>query len=181
MLRVLLERRFRLSIQIEKRPMDVNVLVIADRSARKGTGLHPVAVDCESNRLKEGSGSGIFPPEARLPCNQSQRTFRLGQPGRRAKYSAYTMNDFANALPRYRGLPVVDRTGLTGQFDIELEYVSEGTLDATAATSNVASNRTSHGTSLNEALENQLGLRLRHERVQIDVLVVRSVQLPEPN
>lgn len=64
MLRTLLEQRFRLSVQMEAREMETDVLILANRDGSLGRGLHPVNVDCETNELREGSASGLFPNPA---------------------------------------------------------------------------------------------------------------------
>ena len=95
------------------------------------------------------------------------------------RYAAITMADLADRLSSARQRPVLDRTGLSGQFDVALEYASEtappAALDrALAATPDSAP-------PLSVALEQQLGLRLRQERNTVEVLVVRNVERPRPD
>lgn len=68
MLRTLLEERFRLEVELEAREIDTDLLVLADRNGGNGPGLRAVTVDCETNRLMEGSGPGLFSPESRIAC-----------------------------------------------------------------------------------------------------------------
>ena len=95
------------------------------------------------------------------------------------KYAAVTLTDLADALSSSRERPVLDRTAVSGQFDVELDYASQqappAALDprADAATPGDAP-------SLEEALREQLGLRLRRERNQVEVMVIRSVEGPRP-
>jgi uncharacterized protein (TIGR03435 family) len=74
--------------------------------------------------------------------------------------------------------PVVDRTGLQGAFDVQLQFRSDalGSLFERADASN-----DSDMPSLFTAVEEQLGLRLRATRGAIDVIVVDAAQVPEPD
>jgi uncharacterized protein (TIGR03435 family) len=59
--------------------------------------------------------------------------------------------------------PVIDHTGLAGDFDIELWWDEDA------------------GLSLSAALQDQLGLRLESQKVQISLFVVDSAQKPDQN
>jgi uncharacterized protein (TIGR03435 family) len=59
---------------------------------------------------------------------------------------------------------VVDRTGLEGDFDIDLEFFMAGT--------------SVEGVSVFTALQEQLGLKLESHRAPVDVLVIDSVERP---
>ncbi|MGH9236923.1 MAG: TIGR03435 family protein [Vicinamibacterales bacterium] len=174
MLRTLLERRFRLAVEAETRDVDTDVLVFADPKGRLGPGMHPVSVDCESNRLREGSGKGLFPENSRMPCRQSRNRVALGRTDvRSVTYSAVTMDDLADALSGFPR-PVLNRTGLRGQFDIALTYLSDSQLPARDVRDQPAvASRTT-------ALEEQLGLTLRRERNRVEFLRVRSVEPLRP-
>ena len=68
---------------------------------------------------------------------------------------------------------VVDKTGLKGNYDIELTYVDERFQPQRADTSN--------GAALFTALQEQLGLKLESARGPVEVLVVDSVAEPTVN
>lgn len=79
------------------------------------------------------------------------------------------------------GRPVVDRTGLTGLYDLSLQWdeppVPDGGilgLDAPAAPA------ADHG-SIFSAIQEQLGLRLEPQRTQVDVIVVDRIERPSAN
>jgi uncharacterized protein (TIGR03435 family) len=72
--------------------------------------------------------------------------------------------------------PVIDRTGLAGEFAIHLEWTRER--DRTAAgDAPVAQSRPSIFTALQE----QLGLKLESIKAPVDVLVIDGVELPSAN
>jgi uncharacterized protein (TIGR03435 family) len=68
-------------------------------------------------------------------------------------------------------LPVIDRTGLTGEFNFDLEFApleSDSFVDSSSP-------------SLFTALQEQLGLRLERTKAPLDALVIDSAELPSEN
>jgi uncharacterized protein (TIGR03435 family) len=87
------------------------------------------------------------------------------------------MSDLARNLAPFAGRPVVDKTGLSGAFDLDLtwtpEQVSagpEGTQSQTAPSSD--------SVSLFTAVQEQLGLKLDAQRGPVDVVVIESAERP---
>jgi uncharacterized protein (TIGR03435 family) len=72
------------------------------------------------------------------------------------------------------GRPVVDRTGITGNYDIELRFNP-----ATGAPGSELTNP--DAPSLFTALEEQLGLKLDAQREVVDVLVIDRIDRPTAN
>jgi uncharacterized protein (TIGR03435 family) len=80
------------------------------------------------------------------------------------------VRDFAFLLLLTTQRPVIDRTGLTGEFNFDLEFApfdSDGTTDSSAP-------------SLFTAIE-QLGLRLERTKAPLDALVIDKAEKPEAN
>ena len=76
--------------------------------------------------------------------------------------------------------PVVDRTGLTGNFDFSLEWTPEpdspiARLDTTARTAEFTA------TPFPDAMKEQLGMKLEATRAPVPVLVVDHVEKPSEN
>ena len=69
---------------------------------------------------------------------------------------------FAAALARPTGRPVVDKTGLSGNFDIDLKYAPEKAVDSSLP-------------SIFTALQEQLGLKLEPAKVPFEMLVIDHV------
>src|SRR6266480_406461 len=120
MLRDLLADRFRLIAHQETRELPAYALVLA----RKDGALGP--------QLRESTGGDCVDPKSALAATPAQITcggFRFTPPERlSARY--LTMDELArfimlNIVDR----PVVNRTGLTGRFSVELDYTR--TLTAT--------------------------------------------------
>jgi uncharacterized protein (TIGR03435 family) len=81
------------------------------------------------------------------------------------------MADLADFISNQLGLPVIDATGLSGRYDYTLSFLMEpggraAGPDATTGT------EPELGTSLIEALRDELGLRLERTKGQAEVLVV---------
>jgi uncharacterized protein (TIGR03435 family) len=81
-----------------------------------------------------------------------------------------SMEELAGVLSRLLGMPVVDKTGLTGHFDLLLKW----TPDETSAD-------TTLGPSIFTAIQDTLGLRLVAGQEPTDILVIDRVEHPSPN
>ena len=75
------------------------------------------------------------------------------------------MNQLTQRLAGLAERPVVDRTGLAGEFDFILEYDESG----------------ARRPALTTALREQLGLRLQPSRGPVDVLVIERAERPSGN
>jgi uncharacterized protein (TIGR03435 family) len=88
-----------------------------------------------------------------------------------------SLHDFAGEIQRLTlNRPLVDRTGITGEFDIDLEFTWEdpNSLGLTDLPDNAAPN-------LITALNEQLGLKLEAVKAPVDVLVIDHAQPPSAN
>jgi uncharacterized protein (TIGR03435 family) len=86
--------------------------------------------------------------------------------------AAYPGLDFYLGLLLQR--TVVDKTGLTGKFDIHLEYADETATPTDSSTD-------SSGPSLFTALREQAGLKLDSGRGPVERFVIDSVARPSEN
>jgi len=68
---------------------------------------------------------------------------------------------------------VVDRTGLTGKFDWEVQWVPEDL--------RIGAAKPPDGPSIFQAFRDQLGLKLEPTRDRVDVLVIDHVERPTPD
>jgi uncharacterized protein (TIGR03435 family) len=90
-----------------------------------------------------------------------------------------TMATFAAVLTGQAGRKVVDKTGLTGIYDIDLKWLPEQLPNGAPLPPGVEIDNTLPG--LFTAIQEQLGLRLAPETGQVDIFVVESVQRPSEN
>jgi len=77
---------------------------------------------------------------------------------------------------------VVDRTGLTGNFDIEFSWSPEAVqMFRDGGEPTVTLTTPVEGLSLRTALRDQLGLRLESAQGPVDVLVIEQAERPSEN
>lgn len=81
-----------------------------------------------------------------------------------------TMDRLAQTLSRLVGLDVVDRTGVSGVFDLKLEWDPAMNRPSPDAPSD------SPGPSIFTALQQQLGLRLESRKLPVEILVIDHVE-----
>jgi uncharacterized protein (TIGR03435 family) len=175
MLQSLLAERFNLSAHWETRERAGFALVVAASDRRLGPNLRPSDVDCkayhvESRAAREAGKSLPLPtPGWRgTMCGTHSYPKRGQEPATELLISTRPISALVEYLEFNGSQPIVDRTGLTGNFDIELTYWPEGSIDAV-------------GPLMAEALRDQLGLRLIPQRAPVDVLVIDRVQRPTGN
>ena len=168
MLITLLQERFKLATHTEQKVMEVYALV-AGRGGPKG--------------LKESTP----------PRSTEQRCHRMspavpGDVGTECQHSS--MSDLAgyleNAVPGYIQAPVVDQTGIQGVYEFQLFWTPAGRLNAGPGRGGDGSeNRSAQigsGTSVFDALQSQLGLKLESKKLPMPVVVVDRVErLPAEN
>ncbi len=79
-----------------------------------------------------------------------------------------TMAGLASWLAREMDRPVIDHTGIDGEFDVKLEWSPEQISD-------------SSGPSIFTALQEQLGLRLESGKGPVEMIVIDSIEKPSEN
>jgi uncharacterized protein (TIGR03435 family) len=155
MMQTLLADRFKLLAHRETREMPVYALVLTRPDRRLGPQVRASMVDCEAIAAAAKSGGGTPPPAPgagpRCGININNNHLRM---------SAQRMTDLARNLSIMTDRFVVDRTGLDGLFDLELQW------------------NDADGPSLATAVQEQLGLKLDAQRGLVDVLVIDSAQRP---
>ena len=179
MVRQMLTERFKLKVRIEPREVDSYALVLARTDGALGPGIRPASVDCQA--LAEARKRGEAPPAAPLVAGQRPQCGTMGQmrntpAGRVEKFMAGSMTiaTVVGVAQRAVGRPVLDRTGLKGTYDVDLEFAPATEL----RTAPDAGNDAPAAASIFTALQEQLGLKLESGRHRMDVLVIESVETP---
>lgn len=146
MLQNLLSTRFKVRLRHEQKTTAVYELMVAKGGARLG-------------KNKADSLPLAYPRES-LP--------RVVDGG--FVFSNVSMTEFAQQLSELRGidLPVVDRTGIEGVYDVTLKLAATAMLDP-------------DGPSILTLIQQQLGLKLVSAKAPMDVVVVEHVENPTAN
>jgi len=182
MIRSLLEERFKLKVHREPREVAIYSLVLARPDGRLGNGLKVSAVDCEAFLAARRKGGP--PPEPPKPGERPQCGARVGFGELTA--GGRPLTELVSLLSATVGRSVVDRTGLTGSYDIDLRWTPDRVLQRTgaAASEPIRVNGVEidpNGPSIFTALQEQLGLKLESERGTIEALVIDSIERPTPD
>jgi len=170
MLRTLLADRFKLVMHRETKELPIFELVVAREDGRLGPQLRPAAVDCAA-RAAAGTPPPPGPPGPGS-CGSTMNPTRVRGGG-------VTLAMLANLLVGPAQRLVIDRTGLTGNWDLEVNYTPDRSQLPPGV--ELPPGIDPNGPSLFTAIEEQLGLKLRPARGPVEVLVIDSVQQPTPN
>ena len=106
-------------------------------------------------------------------------SFKFIGPNVVADWYGFTMYEFAGqSLPSRVGFrPVMDKTGLTGMFDIHLQFSRElGPNEGSRPDADAPL-----GSDIFKALQEQLGLKLTPAKAPVDVIVIDRVNRPTEN
>jgi len=168
LMRSLLIERFKLAVHEETREMPVAALVLI-REGKLGPMIqpHPAGTPCPTD-IKPGE----LTPDGRFPvlCGGFLQ-LTPSAPGRR-RFGArdITLDFFARNASDLTasGRPVIDGTGLTGTFDISIEF-SRTQRDAPEEL------------PFEQALREQLGMKLQPQKAPQKVMVLDHVERPTEN
>src|SRR5215204_155093 len=162
MLQTLLRERFSLVAHTETRESQGLALMMNRSDRRLGPRLTPSKIDCAALIAKAKRDDG--PPA----CG-----FRMS-PGS-IVLEGVPVSQIASGLSGLLGRRIVDRTGLSGNFDLQLHWDPP----ARRRDGTIVPNDT--GVSLFTALADQAGLKLTEAKLPGTVLVIDAVQRPTPN
>ena len=187
MLLPLLEERFGLKYHRETRELPMYALVVAKGGAKLKESTTPIAPPPGA----PGVSGDHAAPDAPVGLGGPPKD-RIGNPGMmRMSPGAIEANGggmqfLAHALSAIVGRSVVDKTGLTGNYDFNLNWTPDqgsmpmpgpGAGGSTRGDAPVDPN----GPSLFTALEEQLGLKLESQKGTVDVIVIDHIDLPSEN
>ena len=141
MLQALLAERFQLKFHSEAKEVSGYALLVA----KNGPKLKP------------------SPPDA-------QGGMRMNTPGQTVAMTVtkWSMEQLARQFSGQTQQPVLDKTGLAGEYDFQLMFVPDGASDTSAP-------------ELLTAIQEQLGLKLEPTKVPIEVLVIDHAEKPSEN
>ncbi len=143
MLQAMLADRFRLKAHRETRTLPIYTLSVAKNGLRLKAPADPSAA----------GGMSAGP--------------------RRIKYSSGSMAELSGQLGSYLGKQVIDQTGLTGPYEIDLHFAP--------VEQDVNPNSNETAPSIFTALQEQAGLRLEATKGPVEVLVIDHADKPSAN
>ncbi len=157
MLRTLLKERFQLQIHSEKRDLPIYQLVVD----RKGPKFPRVTDTKTKHDVRTANGS--------------------------IEFTKATVATLASQLSYAVGRPVVDETGISGEFNFALKWTPAPGEDGGPTTSGLPLGTpeqpasTLDGPSIFTAITEQLGLRLKSGQAPVEILVIDHANKPDPN
>jgi len=199
MMKSLLADRFKLKTHTETRELPIYALTLARSDGKLGPDLQASSSSCSGDEMQKraeelakGGGAAVLSMLAKgetVPCtimpaiNPSNPTAGFGLRG-----NGQAMTGLTQFLTQVTGRMVHDKTGLTGLYDFELRFDPQvlmamlpqlGLNIPSGATANLQA--FSDSPALLTALQEQLGLKLDAQRGPVEVLVIDSAEMPQPD
>jgi uncharacterized protein (TIGR03435 family) len=169
MLRTLLAERFKLQIHAETRQTPIYAVTVA-REGRLGPQLWRSTHDCLAFAKARKESPDLEEPRdanGRFLCRGSYE-FNTPEPGAITMRDAGPIDRLVSRAQAFLDRPVVDTTGLTGNFEWVLSFLRTDSLDSPVP-------------SIFTAFREQLGLRLETTTGPVDVLFIDHVEQPTPD
>ena len=197
MMRTLLSDRFKLATHTETRELPIFALVTARNDRSLGSQLRRAAVDCAAlaaarGRRGLGGSTGATGPGRQEGPGREAAPFAPAAPGERPPCGmrvgpgtitsgGTSMAQLATVMSTWVNRIVVDKTGLTGGYDIDLQWTPDQMPSGLAAPPPGASPAAPvdpDRPSIFTALQEQLGLKLDSQKGSVEVLVIDHVEQP---
>jgi bla regulator protein blaR1 len=158
MLRPLLEDRFQLKVHQETKELPIYALVVG----KNGPKLH------------EAKPDDTYPDGIKGPDGVGHAgLMRMGPGGITAQ--GLSMATIARLLSQQLGRTIVDKTGLTGNYDVNLKWTPDNGPASMMGPDGKPTPETS-GPSVFTAIQEQLGLKLESQKGPVEVLVIDRVE-----
>jgi uncharacterized protein (TIGR03435 family) len=177
MMRTLMADRFKLTLHNEQREMPIYALVLAKADGKLGPQLKPSTTDCAALMGAAARRGGPPPPPSfNEPMQCGMRVF----PGALSA-GGFPLSQLTQFLSSTVQRIVVDRTGLTGNFDLNMTWtpdqMPQGRGDPPPGAPPLPA-IDPNGPSIFTAVQEQLGLKLESTKAPVDVLVVDRAEHP---
>jgi uncharacterized protein (TIGR03435 family) len=181
MMQSLLTTRFKLALHTETHQLPAYVLVL-DKPGTRGPQLKPHPDDALCTTMPDKSTPQVNTPEARPWCGLILWPVNHLS---HMRMMAFTMEQIAGGVQQVGTLmggldqlPILDRTGLSGKFDINLEFLRT---PKNPPQPNAESAPEEPGTTFVESLKTQAGLKLIKQTSPVSVFIIDHVEPPSEN
>ncbi|MGA3185964.1 MAG: TIGR03435 family protein [Bryobacteraceae bacterium] len=173
LLQSLLEDRFQLTIRRETKELPIYALVLARKDGKLGP------------KLTESTESGCTTPDPTKPPAPPEPGQRycgnMMMSPRSLTAVSLPVADIIPMLARTLGRTIVDKTGLTGKFDIGLEWTPDENQLSMMPADAPRPPVDSAGPSIFTALQEQLGLKLESQKGPVEIFVIDRAEKPSAN
>src|SRR6185503_10402317 len=198
MLRGLLAERFKLKVHTETRETQIYALVLARSDSKLGPKMSVSTDDCEkilaerraTAAAARAGGAGPVPftmpgPNEKPVCTINMRPTPVtnGMPVLNFRGGGQPMQTIVNQISSILNKRVVDRTGLTGLYDFEMQFSMGGQMPLTTQAPGAGAGGATtaapvdDGPTMFDAVR-ELGLKLESERGPVEHFVIDSVERP---
>jgi uncharacterized protein (TIGR03435 family) len=170
MLQSMLAERFKLAVHYEVQERPIYALVLARADGRLGPGIRRSDLDCDAINAARRAGSKEAPPatsNGAPACGMSMRA----EKGVEVLLGAQPLTTLAASFGSGIGRVVIDKTGLTGNYDVTLRYITQPSPNAPPDAP----------PEVFTALQEQLGLKLEPIRAPLRILVIDHIERPTDN
>jgi uncharacterized protein (TIGR03435 family) len=173
MLRAMLAERMQLKVRLESREQTVYALVLDRADGRLGPNLTPAKGECQPS---------MATPDPAIPLPVCPFLLIPTGNGNLYEMKGITMPELASTFGNFPVINelVVDRTGLTGRYDMSVRFQPEMVLSPFAPPA-PGPVEFSEFPPIRVAIRQQLGLRLVQTRGPVDVIVIDHVERPSEN
>ncbi len=159
MLQTLLADRFKLTVHREQRELPVYALVVG-RPVGSAPGLRPTVC-----------------PDPEIDLREQRPCANIANPRNALNLRGMPVAQLLPMLAAIVNRVIIDRTELTGRYDMELTWTPE----PPAAPAGAPAPTDASAPNIFTAVQEQLGLKLESTRAPIEVLVVDRVERPMPD
>jgi uncharacterized protein (TIGR03435 family) len=182
MIRNLLAERFKLVVHTDTRDLPIYAMVPARSDGKPGPQLRPSTIDCAAMMARGRNGGP--PPTPPAPGERPACGMRIGAGTMSA--GGFPLSQLATTLSQFVQRVVVDRSGLTGNYDLDLTWTPDRSLQGGPGGPPPPGAPPlppvdPDGPSIFTAIQEQLGLKLDAQRGPVEVLVIDSVERPTPD
>lgn len=176
MVRSLLAERFHLATHTDTRDLPLYALVVARSDRKLGPKASVSTVDCSAASASRGNAGPALNTGEAPACGM-----RIG-PGQML-LGGVPMSRFATVLAPFARRLVIDRTGLTGNYNLQLSWAPQGPRFGGPPPEGAPALPPAdpNGASLFASIQEQLGLKLEPTRAPLDVVVIDRVERPSPD
>jgi uncharacterized protein (TIGR03435 family) len=184
MLRSLLEDRFQLKTHRDMKEQPVFALVPNRGSLKLPPPKEGVCVDSAVDAPVEWTGAGRMTAPGEVQPTKGRcgsAVVALGPGGAQMRGGKIAMPELVRTLSMLLGRSVIDRTGFTGLFDLQLDFVPDDTTPSMPPPPPNSGISDITGVSIAQALQQQLGLRLQSTKGPVEVIVVDHAERPSQN